>query len=208
MTGRCSRRSSPTTAAASSPTSRSTARSARHSTTEWAAIPDPLAARGLDTGPAQQGHPVAQARGLVVGRQRCLRRRSYARRDDGSVDEHDGQVWRLDPGANTMELIASSASTPTRRATPSTPPTTSPSSPWGGLILCADGEGVQHLFTVNTDGESTHLRPQRPRRRRIHRRDVLGGRQTLFVNLQEPGMTFAITGPWDTSSAAPRTSTP
>ena len=47
-------------------------------------------------------------------------------------------------------------------------------SPWGGVILAEDGEGVQHLLAVTPDGETVLLARNAPRRRRVHRRDVLG----------------------------------
>ncbi len=54
---------------------------------------------------------------------------SFARTSDGSVAEHDGQVWFYDPATQTVELKTLFGSTPTRPSTPATTtaPTTSPS---------------------------------------------------------------------------------
>ena len=59
--------------------------------------------------------------------------RSFARNEDGSAAQHDGQVWFYDPARDTIELKLLFAYTPTRTrtATP-TAPTTSPSPPTAG----------------------------------------------------------------------------
>jgi secreted PhoX family phosphatase len=107
---------------------------------------------------------------------------------------HSGQVWSLDPGSNALRLeVRFGASLPNDEADE---PDNITVSPWGGLILCEDGSGVQHLLNVNPDGTST-----------VFARNVLNDseftgacfspdRQTLFVNIQDPGIQFAITGPW------------
>ncbi len=68
--------------------------------------------------------------------------------------------------------------------------------PWGDLVICEDGGGVEYLWIVS-------------RERGIYRfaKNALNGSElagacfapngrTLFVNLQSPGHTFAITGPF------------
>ncbi len=80
-------------------------RSAPCSTTEWAAIIDPLAE---EVSTRSQLNRVTRSRkfeGAWWGDDAAYIVTSYARLDDGSVAEHDGQVWRLDPAANTMELV-------------------------------------------------------------------------------------------------------
>lgn len=68
--------------------------------------------------------------------------------------------------------------------------------PWGDLILCEDTKGVCRLVGVTPKGEFYVLA-----------RNVISGRElagacfspdgsTLFVNVQNPGYTLAITGPW------------
>ena len=121
-------------------------------TTEWAAIPDPLA---TEDSTRVQLNKVTRSRkleGMWWGDDAAYVVASYARNDDGSVGEHDGQVWRLDPAANTMELIVQFGVNPDPASDNFDSPDNITVSPWGGLILCADGEGVQHLYTVNADG--------------------------------------------------------
>ena len=98
---------------------------------------------------------------------------SYARKDDGSVNEHDGQVWRLDPKANTMELVVQFGVNPDPASDNFDGPDNITVAPNGGLILCSDGEGVQHLWMVSPTGEPA-CSPATLRRRRVHRRHVRG----------------------------------
>ena len=69
-------------------------------------------------------------------------------------------------------------------------------SPHGGLVLAEDGDGVSHLIGVTPSGAPFSLA-----RNELNDSEFCGpafsadGR-TLFVNIQTPGMTMAITGPW------------
>ncbi|HEX6278522.1 MAG TPA: alkaline phosphatase PhoX [Pyrinomonadaceae bacterium] len=68
--------------------------------------------------------------------------------------------------------------------------------PFGDLFLCEDGSGTEFVVGVNTSGELYRFAA-----------NVLNGSEfagacfspdgkTLFVNMQTPGITFAIWGPW------------
>jgi len=77
-------------------------------------------------------------------------------------------------------------------------------SPYGGLIICEDGEGQQHLFGTIEQGETyplarnevnigTDAAPEYS--------EFTGGcfdpdGRTLYANIQTPGIMLAITGPW------------
>ena len=78
-------------------------------------------------------------------------------------------------------------------------------SPWGGLLLCADGEGVQHLYSVSPDGQASMFARNARDLAEETGSEFTGATfsadgETLFVNLQYPGVTFAITGPWEPSA--------
>lgn len=73
--------------------------------------------------------------------------------------------------------------------------------PWGDLVLCEDGSGDQYLVGVTPEGRIYKLG-----------RNALSGSElagacfspdgtTLFVNIQEDGLTLAITGPWRGAAA-------
>ena len=69
--------------------------------------------------------------------------------------------------------------------------------PWGDLILCEDGPGSQYLRGLTPDGQIYDLA------RNAHRdeSEFCGAcfspdGKTMFVNVQRPGFTYAIEGPW------------
>ncbi|MGI5162405.1 alkaline phosphatase PhoX [Microbispora sp. CA-102843] len=69
-------------------------------------------------------------------------------------------------------------------------------SPYGGVILAEDGEGLSHLVGVTDKGA-----PYPMARNELNDSEFTGptfsddGR-ILFANIQTPGYVFAITGPW------------
>jgi uncharacterized protein len=171
-------------------------------TTEWEALPDPLAAEVPTRSQLNRVTRSRKLEGMWWSDDAAYVVVSYARHDDGSVNEHDGQVWRLDPVANTMELIVQFGVNPDPASDNFDRPDNVTVSPWGGLVLCADGEGVQHLFTVNTEGVPSMFARNARDREAEESSEFTGATfsadgETLFVNLQSPGLTFAITGPWE-----------
>ncbi|MEE8076830.1 MAG: alkaline phosphatase PhoX [Candidatus Binatia bacterium] len=69
-------------------------------------------------------------------------------------------------------------------------------SPWGDLILCEDGKNEQFVVGVTPEGDFYKLA-----RNRLNDKEFAGATfspdgSTLFVNIQNPGLTLAITGPW------------
>lgn len=128
---------------------------------------------------------------------------SYAR--DESPVQHDGQVWFYDPRRRTLTLkvLLGVNPDPSKDGALDGPDNITVS-PYGGLIIAEDGEGVQHLFGATDDGRTYP----------IARNDLNIGTaaepafseftgpvfspdgRTLFANIQEPGIMLAITGPW------------
>jgi secreted PhoX family phosphatase len=175
--------------------------------TEWAAIIDPLAAEVPTRSQLNRVTRSRKLEGAWWGNDAAYIVTSYAYLDDGSVAEHNGQVWRLDPAANTMELVVRFDVNPDPASDNFDGPDNITVSPWGGLVLCADGEGAQHLFTVSPEGEP-HIFAKNVRdESEFAGATFSADGQTLFVNLQSPGVTFAIHGPWD-GEAAPSSSSP
>jgi uncharacterized protein len=123
---------------------------------------------------------------------------SFARRTDGSVHTHDGQVWFYDRISQTVTLktIFGSNTDPEADHGNFDGPDNITVSPHGGLILAEDGEGIQHLVGVSSQGKAYPLA-----RNQVNDSEFCGpafsadGR-ILFVNIQSPGFTLAITGPW------------
>ncbi|MGW4225057.1 alkaline phosphatase PhoX [Streptomyces bauhiniae] len=122
---------------------------------------------------------------------------SYAREE--SPVQHDGQVWFYDPRRRTLTLKVVLGTGGAFDG-----PDNITVSPYGGLVIAEDGEGVQHLFGA-TDGGRTYP---------IARNELNIGTEsapayseftgvtfspdghTLFANIQDPGIMLAITGPW------------
>ncbi|NUQ31578.1 MAG: DUF839 domain-containing protein [Dermatophilaceae bacterium] len=129
---------------------------------------------------------------------------SFARNSDGSTNEHDGQVWFYDPKTETVTLKTIFAVNPDPDVDTDNydGPDNMTLSPYGGIILAEDGEGIQHLVGVTDQGKSYPLA-----RNELNGSEFTGpafsadGR-TLFANIQSPGHVFAITGPWERPSNA------
>lgn len=69
--------------------------------------------------------------------------------------------------------------------------------PWGDVFVCEDGPGADHLLRISPRGEIFKFA------RNARSEDELTGScfspdgSTLFFNIQQLGITFAVTGPWD-----------
>ena len=70
-------------------------------------------------------------------------------------------------------------------------------SPWGDVVLCEDGVEDQYLRGITPEGKVYTL----ARSSYDGKSEMCGccfapNHETLFVNIQNPGITLAITGPW------------
>jgi secreted PhoX family phosphatase len=129
---------------------------------------------------------------------------SFARESDGSAREHDGQVWFYDPASEsiTLKTIFGVNPDPDSDGTNYDGPDNITVSPYGGVILAEDGEGIQHLVGVTDQGKAYALA----------RNDLNGSEfagptfsadgRILYAGIQSPGHIFAITGPWRRPSNA------
>jgi secreted PhoX family phosphatase len=117
---------------------------------------------------------------------------SFAHTAEGSAAAHAGQVWRYHPADGTLELYT--IFKPGGRFDGPDNITVSPYG--GGVVLAEDGDGEQYLVGTTRQGK-----PFAIGRNAFNDGELTGvtfsddGR-TLFANRQEPGVTFAITGPW------------
>lgn len=175
---------------------------------EWVKVPDPLATteptKDQDYGSGGITHG-QKLEGCYWGDDAAYFVTSFGRVDDGSPAEHDGQVWRYDPGSSTLRLdviFTRDADTPADQ--PYQQPDNICLSPYGGLMICEDGDGEQYILGVTGGGEPFHF--ARNRQNRGTPDDPAYGEfagvifddrgQTLYFNCYAPGTTFAITGPW------------
>ncbi len=133
--------------------------------------------------------------------------RIYVITTDGGP-ARQGQVFELDPATDELRVLFASPSAAVLNA-----PDNMCVSPRGGLVLCEDGSGEEFVHGLTTDGEIFRFA--------VNIADLRGGTagksvapsdyrgsewagsvfeprngSWLFVNLQSPGITLAITGPW------------
>jgi secreted PhoX family phosphatase len=115
-----------------------------------------------------------------------------------------GQIWEYDPAAETIRLLFQSPGAAVLNA-----PDNITVSPRGGLVLCEDGNGQEFLHGLTVDGEifkfaqnNVVLDGERNGFVGDYRGSEWAGAcyspdgKWLFANVQSPGITFAITGPW------------
>jgi secreted PhoX family phosphatase len=120
---------------------------------------------------------------------------SYARADKGDPATHDGQVWFLDPRAGTLRLHLRFAATADKNVDPDGPDNITVS-PYGGVVIAEDGEGRPHLLGATPGGEVFYLARSEGEGSEFCGPVFSADKQTLFLNLQGPGLTFAIQGPF------------
>ena len=126
---------------------------------------------------------------------------SFARQSDGSVAEHDGQVWFLDPAGENITLHAYFGVNQNPDATIADGggfdgPDNISLFPYGGMVISEDGNGQQYVVVINDKGEAFPIA-----RNAVSDSEFAGpvfsaDGKVLFVSIQGDGYTFAITGPW------------
>ncbi|GAA2307432.1 PhoX family protein [Streptomyces hawaiiensis] len=181
---------------------------------EWVDVPDPQAAqtpiRFQDFGRGGITH-AQKLEGCYWGGRSVYFVSSFARRSDGSAADHFGQVWRYDPERRRLTLVIVFGPD-TDVQLPGESPDNICLAAGGGLMVCEDGNGAQHVFGVTRRGEVYAM--ARNRQAITSAADAAGGTEqepeygefagvtfspdgdTMYVNCYTPGTTFAVTGPW------------
>jgi secreted PhoX family phosphatase len=108
-----------------------------------------------------------------------------------------GQVFRYLPATLTLELFYEGT-----KATKMESPDNIVVTPWGDLWFAEDGTGRDRIMGITPDGQVYSFA-----RNRMNTSEFAGpcfspDGQTFFVNIQNPGMTFAVWGPFTQPSAA------
>jgi secreted PhoX family phosphatase len=103
-----------------------------------------------------------------------------------------GQVWRLEPAAQRLSLVVE----PNDAALLDGPDNLA-IAPNGDLLVCEDGREDDYVVGITSGGKFYRFA-----RDAIGKSELAGAcfsadGRTLFVNVQNPGVTFAIQGPWD-----------
>ncbi|MDT3396083.1 DUF839 domain-containing protein [Streptomyces sp. B1866] len=128
---------------------------------------------------------------------------SFARSE--SPVAHDGQVWFYNPARRTLTLKVLLGVNPDPAEDGALDgPDNITVSPYGGLVVAEDGEGVQHLFGATDDGRTYPIArnelnigtAEKPEYSEFTGVVFSHDGRTLFANIQDPGIMLAITGPW------------
>ncbi len=175
----------------------------------WVTISDPERAHAPGTkdegGVFQQGHEQGAAsfqklEGCWWGNDRC-----YFVASHGGPNGY-GQVWAYNPRSETLQLIFESPGPQVLDC-----PDNICISPRGGMVLCEDGDRVPQKLQVLTKAgqlsefaqNNVMLNGQKNGFQGDYRDSEWAGAtfspdgKWLFVNIQIPGITFAITGDWE-----------
>ena len=120
-------------------------------------------------------------------------------------DARMGQVWEVDIQKQELRLVFESPGAEVLNM-----PDNLVVSPRGGLVLCEDGTTNPSVHGITRDGHIVHfarnnviLRGERHgiagdfRSREFAGATFSPDGRWLFLNIQMPGITFAVTGPWE-----------
>lgn len=169
---------------------------------EWVVVdnPDPAAGAQSTSSQAQAkgGSIITRGEGAWYGNGVI-----YAISTNGGPASQ-GQVFSYDPVASLFKCVFASPSADVLNA-----PDNVCVSPRGGLVLCEDGSGKEYLHGLSPEGEIFKFAENNVvlSRTKGFSGDFTGSEWAgacfepkngnwMFANLQSPGITFAITGPW------------
>ncbi|MER6145479.1 PhoX family protein [Streptomyces sparsogenes] len=173
---------------------------------EWVPVPDPLAKqtpiRFQDFGTKGITH-AQKLEGCYWGGTSVYFVSSFAKSADGSAADHYGQIWRYDPQRRRLTLVIVFGPN-TDVQLPGESPDNITLAPSGGLMVCEDGNGAQHVFGLTRRGEVYPMArgrqnigtPEKPEWGEFAGVTFSPDRRTMYVNCYTPGTTFAVTGPW------------
>jgi len=137
---------------------------------------------------------------------------------DGEPGQGEGAVWMLDPAENRLRCLFASTS-----AQMANNPDNIAVSPRGGVVLCEDGGGIDDQFGFgervmglqvtgdtfifaknnivlsegNISSSGKQCAPGDYRQQEVAGACFDSTGEFLFINIQTPGITFAIWGPWE-----------
>ncbi|MFI6645276.1 alkaline phosphatase PhoX [Streptomyces sp. NPDC050504] len=173
---------------------------------EWVPVPDPLAKetpiRFQDFGPKGITH-AQKLEGCYWGGSSVYFVSSFARSRDGSAADHFGQVWKYEPQRRRLTLVIVFGPS-TDVQLPGESPDNICLAPSGGLMVCEDGDGAQHVYGLTRRGEVYAVArgrqnigtPDAPEWGEFAGVTFSPDCRTMYVNCYTPGTTFAIRGPW------------
>jgi uncharacterized protein len=118
--------------------------------------------------------------------------------DDSSAGEKNlGRIYRYIPATNSLELFYE-ATDPQKMESPDNICMT----PWGDLWFAEDGSGNDRIMGITPEGNIYPFASNRLSGSELAGPIFSPDGKTLFVNIQTPGKTFAIWGPFARSNSA------
>jgi secreted PhoX family phosphatase len=112
--------------------------------------------------------------------------------EDRSAAAHGGQIWRYEPARDRLELVVRFEQNDDFEG-----PDNITVSPYGFAVMCTDGDDDrQFVAGITAEGATFPLAFNQLSDDEFAGACFSPDGRTLFVNVQEPGTTFAITGPW------------
>ncbi|MGW7361382.1 alkaline phosphatase PhoX [Streptomyces sp. NPDC054802] len=173
---------------------------------EWVPVPDSQAKqtpiRLQDFGPKGITH-AQKLEGCYWGGRSVYFVSSYARSSEGSAGDHFGQVWKYEPHRRRLTLVVVFGPG-TGIDMPGEFPDNICLAPSGGLMVCEDGNGAQHVYGLTKRGEVYPAArnaqnigtPEEPEWGEFAGVVFSPDGDTMYLNCYLPGTTFAVTGPW------------
>ncbi|MFI7100989.1 alkaline phosphatase PhoX [Streptomyces sp. NPDC050161] len=172
----------------------------------WVDVPDPLArhtpVRFQDFGPGGITH-AQKLEGCYWGGSCVYFVSSFAHSAEGSAADHYGQVWKYEPKRRRLTLVVVFGPDSDLQL-PGESPDNICLAPSGGLMVCEDGGGAQHVFGLTRRGRVYAMArgrqnigtPQKPEWGEFAGITFSPDFRSMYVNCYTPGTTFAVTGPW------------
>jgi uncharacterized protein len=103
-----------------------------------------------------------------------------------------GQLWRLDPRGQELTLMAE----PDSRAVLDAPDQVC-AAPNGDVMMCEEGQDDNFIVGFTRDARFYRMARSAAGPSALAGACFSPDGQFLFVNLEEPGITFVISGPWE-----------
>jgi secreted PhoX family phosphatase len=165
---------------------------------QWVPIPHVDPPEGESLRSTYQATPIPKAEGTWWGDGAIWFVSSYGRgpaaedEEDISAGVHGGQIWRYDPRRGTLRLVVVFEPTSDFQG-----PDNITVSPHGYAVMCTDGDDEsQFLAGITPDGRTFPLAQNRLSDEEFAGATFSPDGKTLFANIQVPGTTIAIWGPW------------